>query len=205
MDSAISHSTWRTTLKLPRLFAHEILLGSLVAVLSVLTALVSYQGSMADSKQNGSEILGMKQLNDGNAEYLEANQFIVYDYTMYDGWYTTTDEEKSAYYEDNYSEELQEDVLANPGDPFSEAYYDAMYASSYEYWKDSDANFELAGQYDQRGDRLQLVMLLMALGLAFAAWAALIRQEGNLRRVFGFFSVAMLVVGLVSYVLVLTS
>ena len=192
-------------MKLRRLLAHEILLGSLVAVLSVLTALVSYQGSTADSKQNEFELLGMKHLTDGNAEYLEANQFIVYDYTMYDGWYTTTDEEKSAYYEENYSEELQEDVLANPDDPFSEDYYDAMYASSYEYWSESDANFELAGQYDERGDRLQLVVLLMALGLAFAAWAALIRQESNLRGVFGFFSIVMLVVGLVSYALSLTA
>ena len=192
-------------MKLPRLFGHEILLGSLVAVLSVLTALVSYQGSMADSKQNEHEILGMKQLNDGNAEYLEANQFIVYDYTMYDGWYTTTDEEKSAYYEENYSEELQEDLAANPGDPFSESYYEAMYASSEDYWTDSDSNFDLASQYDERGDRLQLVVLLMALGLAFAAWAALMRVESNLRRVFGLFSIIVLLVGLVSYTLTLTT
>jgi hypothetical protein len=191
--------------KLRRLLAHEILLGSLVAVLSVLTAFVSYQGSLADSKQNEFEILGMKQLNDGNAEYLEANQLIVYDYTMYDGWYTTGDEEKAAYFERSYSEELQEDVLANPGDPFSQQYYDAMYASSYEYWSDSDANFELAGQYDEKGDGLRLVVLFMALGLAFAAWAALIPREGNLRPVFGFFSIVMLVVGLVSYALSLTA
>jgi hypothetical protein len=191
--------------KLHRLFGHEILLGSLVAVLSVLTALVAYQGSMADSKQNEHEILGMKQLNDGNAEYLEANQFIVYDYTMYDGWYTTTDEEKSAYYQENYSEELQEDLAANPDDPFSESYYEAMYASSEEYWVDSDTNFELASQYDEKGDRLQLVVLLMALGLAFAAWAALMRAESNLRRVFGLFSIIMLVVGLVSYTLALVA
>jgi hypothetical protein len=191
--------------KLNRLFGHEILLGSLVAVLSVLTALVSYQGSMADSKQNEHEILGMKQLNDGNAEYLEANQFIIYDYTMYDGWYTSTDEEKSAYYVENYSEELQEDLVANPGDPFSDSYYETMHATSQEYWVDSDTNFELASQYDKRGDRLQMVVLLMALGLAFAAWAALMRVESNLRRVFGLFSIIMLVVGLVSYTLTLTA
>lgn len=192
-------------MKLHRLFGHEIVLGSLVAILSVLTALVSYQGSMADSKQNEHEILGMKQLNDGNAEYLEANQFIVYDYSMYDGWYTATDEEKAAYYEENYSEELQEDVAANPGDPFSDEYYEGMYASSEDYWVDSDTNFELAADYDQRGDRLQLVVLMMALGLAFAAWAALIRDESNLRRVFGLFSIVMLAVGLVSYGLALAA
>ena len=192
-------------MKLHRFFGHEIVLGSLVAILSVLTALVSYQGSMADSKQNEHEILGMKQLNDGNAEYLEANQFIVYDYTMYDGWFTTTDEEKSAYYVENYSEELQEDIAANPGDPFSDSYYEAMYATSNEYWDDSGTNFQLASQFDQKGDRLQLVVLLMALGLAFAAWAALIRPESHLRRVFGLFSIVMLVVGLASYTLALVA
>lgn len=40
----------------------------------------------------------------------------------------------------------------------------------------------------------------MALGVAFSAWAALIRQESNLRRVFGFFSIVMLVIGLVFYI-----
>ena len=48
-------------------------------------------------------------------------------------------------------------------------------------------------------------MLLMALGLAFAAWAALIRAESNLRRLFGLFSIIMLVVGLVSYTLTLVA
>jgi hypothetical protein len=48
-------------------------------------------------------------------------------------------------------------------------------------------------------------VLLMALGLAFAAWAALMRVESNLRRVFGLFSIIMLVVGLVSYTLTLTA
>jgi hypothetical protein len=41
----------------------------------------------------------MQDLNDGNAEYLSANQFIVYDYTMYDGWYTTSDPVHEEYYQ----------------------------------------------------------------------------------------------------------
>ena len=183
-----------------RILGNEILLGSLVAVLSVLTALGSYQGSMADSKQNEYEIQAMKNLNDGNAAYLEANQFIVYDYSMFDGWYTTDDEEKAAYYQASYSQELQDALAANPDDPFGESYYSAMYTTANEYWAESDTGFELAGDYDERGDNLQLVVLLMALGLAFAAWAALIRAESALRSVFGLFSIIMLVLGLVFYV-----
>ena len=186
-------------MKALRFLGNEILLGSLIAILSVLTALASYQGAMADSKQNEFEISGMKNLNDGNASYLEANQFIVYDYSMYDGWYTTDDEEKAAYYEENYSEELIADLVANPDNPFSEAYYDAMYQEANDYWEESDASFELAGQYDEKGDKLQLVMLLMALGLAFSAWASLLKEENNLRYVFALLSIVTLIVGLIAY------
>lgn len=182
-----------------RILGNEIVLGTLIALLSVFTAVASYQGSIADSKQNESEVAAMQQLNDGNAEYLSANQFIVYDYSMYDGWYTTDSEDKAAYYESSYSEELQTSIATNPDDPFSTEYYDAMYASAYGYWDESDANFELAGQWDNRGDGLQLVMLIMALGLAFAAWASLIREESNMRIVFALFAVITLVMGIITY------
>jgi hypothetical protein len=186
-------------MKFSRVLGNEIILGTLIALLSVLTALASWQGSVADSKQNESEVGAMQQLNDGNAEYLSANQFIVYDYTMYDGWYTTDSEDKAAYYEASYSEELQNAIATNPDEPFSDEYYDAMYASAYEYWDESDANFELAGQWDNRGDGLQLVMLIMALGLAFAAWASLLKEESNMRLLFSVFAIVTLVIGVITY------
>lgn len=186
-------------MKLLRILGSEIVLGTLVVVLSILTALASYQGSLADSKQNEHEIKAMQQLNDGNAEYLSANQFIVYDFSMYDGWYTTDDEEKAAYYEESYSQELLDSIAANPDDPFSEDYYNAMYTTANDYWEKSDANFETAGQYDNRGDGLQLVVLIMALGLAFAAWASLMKEENNMRAVFAVLAIIMLIYGLITY------
>lgn len=62
---------------------------------------------------------------------------------MFDGWYTSSDEEKSAYYQESYAEQLQNSMLASPDDPFNEHYYSAMYASSEESWVESDANFAL--------------------------------------------------------------
>ncbi len=186
-------------MKFLRVFGSEIVLGSLIAILSVFTAYASWQGSIADSKQNENETLGMQSLNDGNAEYLSANQFIVYDYTMYDGWYTTEDEAKAAYYESNYSDELTAAITSNPDDPFTDEYYDAMYVTAYEYWDESDAAFEMAGEWDNRGDGLQLVMLFMALGLAFAAWASLLKEESNLRPLFALAAVIMLIIGVGFY------
>jgi hypothetical protein len=183
-----------------RVLGNEIVLGTLIAVLSVFTAVASYQGSIADSKQNESEVKAMQSLNDGNAEYLTANQFIVYDYTMFDGWYTADTADKEEYYQASYSQELQNALAADPENPFSEEYYDAMYASANEFWAVSDEAFVKAGQWDNRGDGLQLVMLFMALGLAFAAWASLLKDESNMRVLFAALAVMTMVVGLFAYI-----
>jgi hypothetical protein len=182
-----------------RFLGNEVLLGTLIALLSIFTAFASWQGSIADSKQSEHELKAMQHLNDGNAEYLSANQFIVYDYTMYDGWYTTTDPDHEEYYTNSYSDELKAAIAADETNPFSEAYYDSMYATAYAYWDDFDTDSAIAGQWNERGDKLQLVMLIMAVGLAFAAWASLGKEESNMRLLFSAFALVTVIFGIVSY------
>ena len=189
-------------MKFLRFLGNEFFLGTLIAVLSVFTAVASYQGGMADSKQNEFEISGMKNLNDGNAEYLSANQMIVYDYQMFDGWYTADTADKEEYYQASYSEALQASIAVDENSPFSEDYYNAMYADSYAYWDQSDIDFDTAGQWDERGDGLQAVLLTLALGLAFSAWASLAKDESNMRLMFSLLGVVMLVVGIAFYIMV---
>lgn len=91
-----------------RILGSEIVLGTLIALLSVGVAYASYQGSMADSDQNKNEIEGMKSLNDGNTIFLTANQTLTQDYAYYDNWYTNldTNPDLSAYYLELMSDEL---------------------------------------------------------------------------------------------------
>lgn len=193
-------------MKFLRLFGNEILLGTLIAILSVFTALASYQGAMSDSEQNKYEILGMRNLNDGNVAYLEANQTWIQDDGNYDNWYINSDTnpDVAAYYEGNFTEELAAAIERNGPDeyPMDEEYVNALYADANGLFDESETNFDLGAQWDERGDQLQLVMLLMALGLTFAAWASLLKEESNLRPVFGFFSAVMFVIGLVTYLAV---
>jgi hypothetical protein len=189
-------------MKFLRFLSNEFFLGTLITILSIFTAVASYQGGMADSKQNEFEISGMKNLNDGNAEYLSANQMIVYDYQMYDGYYTADTADKEEYYQASYSEALQASIAADENNPFSEDYYNAMYAESYAYWDESDTAFETAGQYDERGDGLQAVMLTLALALAFAAWASLAKEESNMRKAFSALSLVMFILAIVFYIMV---
>ncbi|MCC6260743.1 MAG: hypothetical protein IT311_07750 [Anaerolineales bacterium] len=184
-----------------KFFTNEIFLGTMIAILSVFTAFVSYQGAMADSEQNKYEILGMQQLNDGNAEYLRANQDITQDYNYFDNWYLNADErpEIADYYKDNFSEALSAAVESAPDTVWTDDYYNSMYADATALWDESDVNFNLASQFDERGDQLQLVMLIMALGLAFTAWGSLVNEESRMRLLFSVFGTIALLAGIIAY------
>ena len=43
------------------------------------------------------------------------------------------------------------------------------------------------------------MMLIMALGLAFAAWASLLKEESNMRLLFSAFALITLLAGIVTY------
>lgn len=186
------------------LLGNEILLGTLIALLSIFTAVASYQGAMADSEQNKFEILGMQALNDGNAEYLSANQDWIQDDGNYDNWYINkdTNPDVADYYYGNFSESLFAAIERNgEGEyPIDEQYVNELYASAYQYWEDSDYNFDLGSQWDERGDQLQLVMLIMALGLALTAWGSLLNAESKMRPLFSLFGLITFIAGLYTYI-----
>lgn len=188
-------------MKFLRVLGNEIILGTLIAVLSVFTAVASWQGSVADGKQNEFELSGVTSLNDGNAEYLRANQDITQDYNYFDNWYLNVDEKPDAaeYYQFNFSQALQDAVERNPDAVWDDQYYDEMYADANAYFDESDANFAKAGEWNDRGDGLQVVLMIVALGLAFAAWASLLKEESNMRVLFALFAVTTLVWGILQY------
>ena len=179
----------------------EVVLGTLIALLSIFTTLASLQGSVADGKQNEYEILGMKSLNDGNAEYLRANQDITQDYNYFDNWYLNLDErpDVAEYYQGSFSQALLDAMDRDPDTVWDDQYYNDVYADADAYFDDSDINFETAGEWNNRGDGLQIVLSVMALGLAFAAWASLLKEDSNMRVLFSLFAVIALVIGVINY------
>jgi hypothetical protein len=185
-----------------RWLGHEIMLGTLIALLSVFTGIASYQGSMSDSDQNKYQNEGMKMLTDANAEYLTANQFIVYDYSMYDGWFLDETGDKADYFQASFSESLQASLVTSPDDPFSEGYYTAMYETAEGMFTEADDLFSLAEKFNERGDKLQLVMLITAIGLAFAAWASLLNERSNMRLMFAALAIVTTILGILAYLTV---
>ena len=53
--------------------------------------------------------------------------------------------------------------------------------------------------FNERGDALQLILLVSALGLAFAAWAALLAEESGVRLAFAVFSIGVLLYSIMLY------
>ena len=188
-------------MKLLSFLGKEVVLGTLIALLSIFTTLASLQGSMADGKQNEYEILGMKSLNDGNAEYLRANQDITQDYNYFDNWYLNLDErpDVAEYYQGSFSQALIDAMDRDPDTVWDDQYYNDVYADADAFFDDSDVNFETAGEWNNRGDGLQIVLSVMALGLAFAAWASLLKEDSNMRLLFALFAVIALVIGVIKY------
>ncbi len=189
--------------KLKRLlmkFSSEAVLGTLIALLSVLTALSAWQGSLADSEESGFNVEGQKQLTEANSMYLESNQFVIYDYSMYDGWYINADkdEEIANYYYDSFSEALQIS-MERPEGPFDEEYYDEMYAEADGLYDEAMTYFDQAEAAGERANHMQLVLLIFAVGLALSAYGSLLAPEKGIRMIFTLGAFAALVAGLLAY------
>ena len=86
--------------------------------------------------------------------------------------------------------------------PIDDPYINELYAGANALFDESDASFETANEWNGRGDQLQLVLTIMAIGLAFAVWASLNKEEINLRGFFSLLSILSLAIGLIIYLMV---
>jgi glycosyl hydrolase family 85 len=180
----------------------NLVLGFLVTALSVFTAVTNYGTYRVGGNASSYQTEGDRLLANSNTEYIQATQYIIVDYTMYDGYYINRDKDINAadYYQSNFSDELKASVDRNV--PFDKAYYDAMYKDSDTKFNDAFAKFELSDAEGNREAGYQLAMLVAAVGLAFAAYASLLEETNRLRRVFALMSLIMLVLSIGQFVMV---
>lgn len=183
-------------------FAHEVTLGVLIAALSIVVALSSYHSAIAGSEETKHNMISIQAMTDANGEYVSANQYIVYDFTLYDSYYTSDlGSDKEEYYMSSFSETLLADIDSG-ADLFSEAYYDTMYAEANALDEKATDTFRIAQEFSTRGDLMQLVAMFATLGLVFAGWASLQKEDSPIRVLFGVLAVAMLVYSIYRYFLV---
>jgi hypothetical protein len=179
----------------------EWVLGVFVALLSVLIAAAAYQGSLFDSKESDNNVAGQKQLSESNTYYLEANQFVIYDYNMYDGWYINegSNDELADYYKTSFSDQLNASMDREDG-PFDDQYYTDMYADADSYYQEALDLFDQANAAGDKADQLQLVVLIYAVGLALSAYGSMLSEESKVRIIFALGSIVALIFGSIIYI-----
>jgi hypothetical protein len=87
--------------------------------------------------------------------------------------------------------------MDRPEGPFDQEYYDAMYSEPKAVLEDEAAAFAIAAHDSNRAVAYQLSVLIMAVGLSFAAWASLAGEENKIRIVFLVLSLIALTIGLI--------
>ena len=169
----------------------NLFLGLLVTALSVFTAATNYATYQASGTSAGYETEGSRLLATSNTEYIRATQFIIQDYTMYDGYYVQqgVDDFASEYYQSNFSPELQASVDRNSA--FDDQYYNDMYKYSDALFNQAFDQFDQANAVSEKESAYQIAMLIAAVGLAFAAYASLLDEKNRLRGLFAVLSLAM--------------
>lgn len=174
----------------------NLMLGFLVTALSIFTAVANYSTYLVGGRASDYQAEGDRLLANANTEYIQATQYIIVDYTMYDGYYLNynKDNDVATYYHDNFSEPLKASLDRDK--PFDSTYNDAMYATADKSFDEAFAKIDLSNTEGEREAGYQLAMLVTAVGLAFAAYASLLDEANRLRRVFALMSLIMLVLSL---------
>ena len=173
------------------LLGSSLILGLLVSVLSVLTAAANYMAYQEGNSSLDNNLDGDRALAESNTLYLEATQYIIVDYNMYDGYQIQSglDDVAAEYYHSQFSSPLLSSIERDG--IWDDQYYDEMYTDALAKRDEAFAFFDEAKRQSERESGYQLSMLIAAVGLAFAAYASLMDETKRLRSVFALISILL--------------
>ncbi|MDX1616161.1 MAG: hypothetical protein R3300_17750 [Candidatus Promineifilaceae bacterium] len=176
----------------------ESYLGLLVALLSVLTAFAAYQVARVEALASEHDVQAIKTLTESNTEYLRANQEVMLDYAAFDNFVVEGegDPEVADFYRSGFSAEL-EAGMARPEGPFDDLYFEQMFSEADLLYEEALDGFDAGEAVGETADRLQLIMLALAVGLSLAAFASIGDRTSRIGRLFILIATAALLYGLV--------
>ena len=172
-------------------------LAALVAILSVLTGYAAFKSSEAESNSTNLSFESQALLTEANSLYLEANQFVIYDFDRFDLYVVNegVDNFASEYYYDQLSNEALASIDRLEG-PFDDVYYNEMYLDANIAIQEGKDVAALALKENLRADQYKLSLFTIAIGLSFSGWASLILEREKLRLMFAISSGLALAFGL---------
>lgn len=189
-----------------KILSNELLLATLITVMTIFTAVAAYQASLAGGDSLKYFFIAQSELTDASLLYVEQGQEIFYDQSVYDQYQVALlndDEEIADYYLNQLSAAGAAAVERSAQDPFDLAYQNALFAEAIATVAEAEAAYDLAVTFNLKGDRLGLVTTVLAVGLAFAAWGSLAAAESRQRPLFTLLSLIALLMAIIEYLRIL--
>ncbi len=193
-----------------RFYAREVFLGSIVAILTILTAVGAFQSSRLGVDAGRASGRSVRTLLESNAAFLSSSQQVAADLTLYgQSLNPALDEAEQAFYQASFSLALQE-AIERTGDepfafPFDDGYDEFQFGLADELFDDVFVLVDEAAENRAQSQRFQLATFIFAIGLAFSSWAGLADDGSRMRHGFALFAIATGLIGTAAYGLALQS
>ncbi|MCP4423733.1 MAG: hypothetical protein GY803_04490 [Chloroflexi bacterium] len=107
----------------------EVLIGLMVTLLSILTALIGYRAATVDSIANDHTLNAQRTLSEANREYLDAGQKMMQDFISYDNYFASSNNEATENYYASFSTALAENVEDPDRELFDDLYFESLMAA----------------------------------------------------------------------------
>lgn len=118
--------------RISKLLRSEVLIGSIVAVMSILTALIGFQASITDSQANEHALHALRLQSEANRESLLTGQTIMRDFNAYDNFFANSNNDAEGNFISSFSLALQNNLDNLDRELFDEQYFDELSVESNE-------------------------------------------------------------------------
>ena len=191
-----------------KVLENESFLMTMITTMTILTAVAAFQSALAGGESLKYFFMAQSKLTNASSLYVERGQELFYDQSVYDQYQIALlggDEAAASYFYNQLSDAgvAAVDRSVDAAYPFDEAYEEVLFAMAKAESVEADVAFDLAGKFNQKGDRLGLVTTILAVGLAFAAWASLAVAGSRTRFFFSLFGLLSLLLAAGEYVRIL--
>jgi hypothetical protein len=180
----------------------EPVLGALVAIFGIMAAWAAYNSGIYGGNSAEAYFIALKDLTAANDAYSFADRTLNTDNNVISEYFIQSElgvsedtlsllfrslsEEGDAAWERFEANDDAEDFL-------DEQYYDEIYGHADDLADNSNKAFKIAKEWDDLGDAFDFLVLLVGLGLGFAAWASLLNPMNPVRYLFGVMALVLLV------------
>ncbi len=175
----------------------QLVLGALVALLTIATAYVAYRSTQASLNSSTQDFYASKEMQRAALLHLSGNANYMIDLSAYNGYKLLEDRnpELAAESLSRASEELLAAMERSEG-PFDEEYKQTRYGEARAGLDRAQVLYDQADQASLRAQRFALAAGILSVGLGATAWAALLQKQSLLRLIFATLALASLLAAL---------